>query len=284
MLAVTPRACASGVRGKWRRQESNLHSLGASEVLSAVELRPRRSANGWSRTTTARGDGVTSRGARPMLSVRGKGDRPDSNRYREDHDLECCRYTTVTRKKAGTTGFEPATTRSTTERSGRAELRPLMRVRGWDSNPRSRAHEAREDSLSSTAHLPGWSRTSGLRFPKPAGWPSPLRAVSSRSKSETLESNQALLEISEPCLHGHLSPAAKLRRQGSNLLLASNSRASCPLDHAGMNGAQRRKERESNPQGFEGPTRFRDGIPRRWQSFPNALQWSRQESNLHRAD
>jgi hypothetical protein len=32
----------------------------------------------------------------PMLSVRMKGGRPDSNRYREDHHLECCRYTTAT--------------------------------------------------------------------------------------------------------------------------------------------------------------------------------------------
>jgi hypothetical protein len=33
-----------------------------------------------------------------------------------------------------------------------SELRP-RRVRGWDSNPRSRAHEAREDSRSSTAQV-----------------------------------------------------------------------------------------------------------------------------------
>jgi hypothetical protein len=46
--------------------------------------------------------------------------------------------------------------------------------RGWDSNPRSRAHEAREDSRSSTAlGLAGRSRTCGLRCPKPAGWPAP---------------------------------------------------------------------------------------------------------------
>jgi hypothetical protein len=32
----------------------------------------------------------------PVLSVRRRGDRPDSNRYREDHDLGCCRYTTAT--------------------------------------------------------------------------------------------------------------------------------------------------------------------------------------------
>src|SRR5262245_24436505 len=30
-----------------------------------------------------------------------------------------------------------------------------------------------------------------------------------------------------------------------------------------------RKERESNPQGPLEPTRFRDGVPRLWQSFPS---------------
>jgi hypothetical protein len=42
-------------------------------------------------------------------------------------------------------------------------------------------------------------------------------------KSEVLESNQALLGISEPCRHGHRPP--KLRRQESNLRVAINSRA-----------------------------------------------------------
>jgi hypothetical protein len=53
---------------------------------------------------------------------------------------------------------------------------PVLSVRktwrGWDSNPRSRAHEARGDSHSPTARragLAGWARTSDLRFPKPAG-------------------------------------------------------------------------------------------------------------------
>src|SRR5438874_8161241 len=117
--------------------------------------------------------------------------------------------------------------------------------------------------------LPGWSRTSGLRFPKPAGWPSPPRAAEAvppaglepaasrvragrhrlfdhggrkhEKKSETLESNQALLDISEPCLHGHLSP--ELRWQDSNLRLASNSRASLPLDHT---GTKERRQQDSN--------------------------------------
>jgi hypothetical protein len=181
-----PRSCAArraGRSGAHVQHGSALHRRAVHRPLSYVPVEVRTGGvdhhSAWLRRYKPRNS--------PVLSVRGKGDRPDSNRYREDHNLECCRYTTVTRKKAGTTGFEPATTRSTTERSGRAELRPLVRacftmkqalkVRGWDSNPRSRAHEAREDSLSSTAHLPGWSRTSGLRFPKPAGWPSPLRAV-----------------------------------------------------------------------------------------------------------
>ena len=42
------------------------------------------------------------------------GDRPDSNRYREDHDLGCCRYTTAT-METGTTGLEPATSRLTSD-------------------------------------------------------------------------------------------------------------------------------------------------------------------------
>jgi hypothetical protein len=45
-----------------------------------------------------------------------------------------------------------------------SELRP-RRVRGWDSNPRSRAHEAREDNRSSTAQS-GWQE-SNLRSPAP---------------------------------------------------------------------------------------------------------------------
>jgi hypothetical protein len=55
----------------------------------------------------------------PVLSVSmcEKGGRPDSNRYREDHDLECCRYTTAT--TAGTTGLEPAAYRLTSECSCR---------------------------------------------------------------------------------------------------------------------------------------------------------------------
>ena len=66
------------------------------------------------------------------------------------HNPGCFRYTTAT-TKAGTTGLEPAASRLTSECSAHLSYAP--EVRGWDSNPRSRAHEAREDSRSSTAQV-----------------------------------------------------------------------------------------------------------------------------------
>jgi hypothetical protein len=45
-------------------------------------------ADGWSRTTTARGNAFTARRAH-RCSASAKGGRPDSNRNREDHDLGC---------------------------------------------------------------------------------------------------------------------------------------------------------------------------------------------------
>src|SRR5262245_27583938 len=53
--------------------------------------------------------------------------------------------------ETGTTGLEPAASRLTSERSPLLSYAP--EERGWDSNPRSRAHEAREDSRSSTAQV-----------------------------------------------------------------------------------------------------------------------------------
>jgi hypothetical protein len=74
----------------------------------------------------------------------------------------------------GTTGIEPATARLTSECSCRLSYAPTLRR--WDSNPRSRAHEAREDGRSSTAlGLAGRTRTCDLRFPKPVGCQAPLR-------------------------------------------------------------------------------------------------------------
>ena len=132
-----------------------------------------------------------------------------------------------------------------------------------------------------TTGLAGWSRTSDLRFPKPAEWPSspttrargdaqpPLGSTpgGTRTRSFRVEG-----PASSPFDHGGLQ---KLRRQGSNLRLAINSRASCRSTTPERNGGSRirtcgrggrlrvsnalpsaarpclqeRKGRESNPQG-----------------------------------
>ena len=60
------------------------------------------------------------------------------------------------------------------------ELRPPTRRRAIAPagvEPASRAHEARGTAVSPRRSLAGWSRTSGLRFPKPAGCPSSLQPV-----------------------------------------------------------------------------------------------------------
>jgi hypothetical protein len=156
-----------------------------------------------------------------------------------------------------------------------AELRPRA-WRGWDSNPRSRAHEAREDSRSSTAlGLAGRSRTCGLRFPKPAGWPTPPQPDENstpggaRTRSFRVEG-----PASSPVRpRGH----ERLRRQGSNLRLTVNSRASCRLDYTGT----KRKGRESNPQDPKAhPFSRRSTAP--MAALPG--KWPRQDSNLHHTD
>lgn len=95
------------------------------------------------------------------------------------------------RKEGRLTGFEPVPARITTsdaavtpqppwsgdDRTRTGGLSPDKRVllplsyapkwRGWDSNPRSRAHEAREDSRSSTARCRSGRQESNLRSPAP---------------------------------------------------------------------------------------------------------------------
>jgi hypothetical protein len=79
-----------------------------------------------------------------------RGDRPDSNRRRGDHDPECFRlhhgHSGDDRNRTG--GLSPDKASAL-----RAGATPPPRERGRDSNPRSRAHEAREDSHSSTAQV-----------------------------------------------------------------------------------------------------------------------------------
>jgi hypothetical protein len=152
-----------------------------------------------------------------------------------------------------------------------SELRP-RRVRGWDSNPRSRAHEAREDNRSSTAQS-GWQE-SNLRSPAPeAGGVacSPTARSEQRAPPAGFEPAASGLRARR---HRRFDHRGRLRRQGSNLPLAVNSRASFRLDHAGTISGRRGSR---TPKAQSEPTRFRDGIPRRWQSF---RRWPRQASNL----
>jgi hypothetical protein len=109
------------------------------------------------------------------------------------------------------------------------ELRPQLRR--WDLNPRSRAHEAREDGRSSTAlGLAGRSRTCDLRCPKPAGWPS---SPTARRKNPRRDSNPQL-----PDRESGVIPFRPRGQKGSGgrnrtCALAGNNRASYRLDHAG---------------------------------------------------
>jgi hypothetical protein len=98
-----------------------------------------------------RGNGVTARGARRCSASTRKGDRPESNRYCEAHNLGCWPLH-HDHHGAGTAGLEPAASRLTSERSAHLSYAPVE-LRGRDSNPRSRAHEAHEDSRSSTARV-----------------------------------------------------------------------------------------------------------------------------------
>ena len=126
---------------------------------------------------------------------------------------------------------------------------PLPRRSGrQESNLRSPAPEAGGVAYSPTARRSCKAPPAGL---EPAA--SGLRARRHR-----------------PFDHGGTKPALvtacyarmELRRQGSNLPLAINSRASYRLDHAGPLlhcCLQQRKERESNPQGPQGPPVFETG-------------------------
>jgi hypothetical protein len=77
--------------------------------------------------------------------------------------------------ETGTTGFEPAASRATSERSAHLSYAPSKHIAPAGVEPASRAHEARGTAVSPRRNLAGWSRTSGLRFPKPAGCPSSLQ-------------------------------------------------------------------------------------------------------------
>ena len=87
----------------WRRRDSNPRPPRCKAGALPVELHPR------SRSVRTGGVEPPQRGATALQAAElagarrpqeKKGGRPDSNRYREDHDLGCCRYTTATMRKS----------------------------------------------------------------------------------------------------------------------------------------------------------------------------------------
>jgi hypothetical protein len=151
-------------------------------------------------------------------------------------------------------------------------------------------------------NLPGWSRTSGLQFPKPAGWPrsptgrcravppagfepAPSRLRAGRHDRSTtgarkvggLESNQALLDISEPCLHGH-RPPTKWRNSSGGRIRTCASR----LTVARLAARPRRNGRRGSrtPKALQAhPFSRRDTAP-----MAVLPKGPRQDSNLHCTD
>ena len=100
------------------------------------ELHP-QGADGWSRTTTARGARFTAGGAHPCSASAWRGDRPGSNRRRGAHNPGCF-LLHHGHHEAGTTGLEPAASRLTSERSARLSYAPEGRRWKAGSAPRNR--------------------------------------------------------------------------------------------------------------------------------------------------
>ena len=95
------------------------------------ELHP-QGADGWSRTTTARGTAFTERRAHLVLSVRMKR---VADRIRTDAAGITTPGAAVTPQPpctTGATGFEPAPSRLTSERSALFELRPQVARVGFE--------------------------------------------------------------------------------------------------------------------------------------------------------
>ena len=154
------------------------------------------------------------------------------------------------------------------------------------------------------AGLAGRSRTCGLRCPKPAGWPTPLRPEAENPRRDSNPPLWVEGPASSPIDHGGKQSSggrdrtcasrltvARLpcsttpeRNGGSRIrtcgraphVYALATRRLQPLDHA-----SKRKGRESNPQGREAHPFSRRGTAP-WQPFQN--ECPRQDSNLHHTD
>jgi hypothetical protein len=144
--------------------------LVASEVLCHQSFVPERfDADGWSRTTTARGTRFTAGGAHPCSAPASWGGRSDSNRYLRGSQPRMLRYTTAT-MNTGTTGFEPASSRLTNERSAQLSYAP-----GWggrrDRLPATGGRDVTVLGLRSQLLLIGTPASACPRRHLLTGWP-----------------------------------------------------------------------------------------------------------------
>ena len=106
---------------------------------------------------------------------------------------------------------------------------------------------------------------SNLRSPAPeAGGVATLPYDQTNEKHPRRNSNPQLPGREPGVISRSTTGAGRLRRQGSNLRLTINSRASFHLDHTGTRNSGRGGSRTPRTRR---PTRFRDGVPRPWQPF-----------------
>jgi hypothetical protein len=218
VLAVDTTEACDGDGGS-RTHSSSLQARRSSDRATSP------GADGWSRTTTAGGHGVTARRAHQCSASAGRGrsagfepeprgSRPRMLPLHHDHHV----------------GGDDRTRTGACSPDKRVLL-PLSYV-PLHSAGGIRTHDLELMRLAGTAtplrrDLPGWSRTSDLRRPKPAGYPTPLQAAvnrlalnRSRCRSKSSRSKSSWLGEAEPDFD------RLLRRQGSNLRFAINSRAS----------------------------------------------------------
>src|SRR3954468_6332175 len=149
-------------------------------MMRSFQVADEDSANGWSRTTTAGRRRLYRPLSSPVLGVRREG-RPTGFEPapQGSRPWMLSRYTTVTTRES------PRRSANDRIRTGGlpVDSRALFaaELRSRDSAGGIRTHGLELMRLARTASplprsLPGWIRTSGLRFPKPAGCPASLQA------------------------------------------------------------------------------------------------------------
>ena len=158
---------------------------------------------------------------------------------------------------------------------------PLPRKSGWqESNLRSPAPEAGGVASSPTARrrsvlsTPGGTRTRSFRVEGPASSPfRPRGHESSGGRARTNLSRLTVARLTDSTTPERKAEAAGLEpANGWSPVRAVATRcltSSAMPPRSGRRGSRTPKARE--------PTRFRDEIPHRWQSF---RRWPRQASNL----